>query len=50
MLARLKELGVTAKPSKCEWAIAMCTYPGYTVGDEQVALEHGKVKMIKQFL
>ena len=49
MLERFREVGLTAKPSKCEWAAASCTYLGHVVGRGQVRPEECKVKAVRDF-
>ena len=48
-LERFREVGLTAKPSKCEWAAASCTYLGHVVGRGQVRPEECKVKAVRDF-
>ena len=33
ILSRLNEVGLTTKPSKCQFAMAECTYLGHVVGN-----------------
>ena len=47
VLERFREVGLTAKPSKCEWAAASCTYLGHVVGRGQVRPEECKVKAVR---
>ena len=49
VLERFREVGLTAKPSKCEWAAASFTYLGHVVGRGQVRPEEGKVKAARDF-
>ena len=50
VLDRLREVGLTAKPSKCAWARASCVYLGYLVGGGRVTPEECKVAAVKNFL
>ena len=49
VLVRLREVGLTTKPSKCQLAMAQCTYLGHVVGSGVVKPEATKLHMIKQF-
>ena len=49
VLVRLREVGLTTKPSKCQLAMAQCTYLGHVVGNGVVKPEATKLHMIKQF-
>lgn len=47
VLDRLKELGLTVKHSKCQWAKGTCTYLGHVVGRGIVRPEDCKVKVVR---
>ena len=49
MLNRLGEVGLTTKPSKCQLAMAECTYLGHVVGNGVVKPETTKLQTIEQF-
>ena len=49
VLDRLKEVGLTTKPSKCQLAMAKCTYLGHVVGNGVVKPEASKIQAIAQF-
>ena len=49
MLNRLGEVGLTTKPSKCQLAMAECTYLGHVVGNGVVKPEATKLQTIEQF-
>ena len=49
VLSRLKELGSTTKPSKCQFGMTECTYLGHVVGNGVVKPEAGKLRTIDQF-
>ena len=49
MLVRLREVGLTTKPSKCQLAMAQCMYLGHIVGNGVVKPETTKLHTIKQF-
>lgn len=49
VLSRLQELGLTTKPSKCQFAMTECTYLGHVVGSGVVKPEESKLTAIKQF-
>ena len=49
VLVRLREVGLTTKPSKCQLAMAQCTYLGHVVGNRVVKPEATKLHTIKQF-
>ena len=49
VLVRLREVGLTTKPSKCQLAMAQCTYLGHVVGNGVVKPEATKLHTIKQF-
>ena len=44
-----KEAGLTAKPSKCQFAMSECTYLGHIVGGGTVKPEQDKLQAIKTF-
>ena len=50
VLERLREVKLTAKPIKCKWACAFCSYLGYVVGRGLVRPENYKVAAVKNFL
>ena len=49
VLASLQEAGLTAKPSKCQFAMSECTYLGHVVGGGTVKPELDKLQAIKDF-
>ena len=49
VLCQLQELGLTTKPSKCQFAMTECTYLGHVVGNGVVNPEEGKLRAIDQF-
>ena len=49
VLSKLEELGLTAKPEKCEWAKVSCTYLGHVIGRGFVNPEEAKVESIKTY-
>ena len=49
VMSKLAESGLTAKPSKCEWAKARLVYLGHRVGGGLVAPEDCKVEAVKHF-
>lgn len=49
VLARLKDTGLTAKPTKCSWAQARCVYLGHIVGNGMINPEEAKVGAIRHF-
>ena len=50
VLSRLQELGLSAKPSKCQFAMTECTYLGHVVGNRVVKPQEDKLTAIKHFL
>ena len=50
VLSRLREIGLTAKPTKCVWASASCTYLGHVVGRGQVQPVDSKVTAVRNFV
>jgi len=49
VLDRPQEVGLTTKPSKCQLAMAECTYLGRVVGNGVVKPEASKIQAIAQF-
>ena len=49
VLLKLRAAGLTAKPRKCQFAKAQCSYLGHVVGSGLVQPEQNKVHAIKQF-
>ena len=49
VLQALREAGLTLNPTKCEWAVASCTYLGYIVGQGCRRPENCKVTAIMAF-
>ena len=49
VLSRLQELGLTTKPSICQFGMTKCTYLGHVVGNGVVKPEEGKLRAIDQF-
>ena len=49
VLSHLQELGLTTKPSKCEFGMTECTYLGHVVKNGIVKSEVGKFWAIDQF-
>ena len=47
VLVRLREVGLTTKPSKCQLAMAQCTYLGHIVGNGVVKPEATKLHTIQ---
>ena len=43
VVSRLQELGLTTKPSKCQFAMTECTYLGHVVESGVVKPEEGKL-------
>ncbi len=50
VLSRLREIGLTTKPTKCVWASASCTYLGHVVGRGQVQPVDSKVTAVRNFM
>ena len=46
MLGKLREFGLTANMTKCQWAMAECTYLGHVVGGGQVKPEINKLEAV----
>ena len=49
VLGRLQELGLTTKPSKCQFGMTVCTYLGHVVENGAVKPEEDKLRTIDQF-
>ena len=49
ILQRLKKAGLTAKPGKCQFGMAECSYLGYRVGNGHVKVERSKVEAVSAF-
>ena len=49
VLGQLRELGLTTKPSKCQFALSECTYLGHIVGSGVVKPEKDKLRTIEQY-
>ena len=49
VLHKLQEAGLTAKPAKCQIAMAQCTYLGQIVGGGKVCPETDKLEAVKGF-
>ena len=49
VLRRLREAGLTAKPSKCQLGMEQCLYLGYMVGSGEVRPEAKKIKAVVDF-
>ena len=49
VLARLREAGLTAKPSKCNFAMSQCVYLGHIVGNGRVQPETSKVQSVEHW-
>ena len=43
VLSRLQELGLTTKPSKCQFGMTECTYLGYVIGNDVLKSEDSKL-------
>ena len=46
---RLRATGLTAKPRKCQFAMAQCVYLGHVVGNGLICPEQSKVEAVKAF-
>ena len=46
---RLRQAGLTAKPSKCQYAMSQCVYLGHVVGNGSVRPEPSKVESVRSF-
>ena len=49
VLQRLRKAGLTAKPSKCQFAMDQCSYLGHVVGNGIVKPEEQKLKAVREF-
>ena len=49
VLHKLQEAGLTAKPAKCQFAMAQCTYLGHIVGGGRVYPEVDKLQAVENF-
>ena len=49
VLQRLREAGLTAKPSKCQFGMAQCVYLGHIVGNGAVRPERSKLQGVEAF-
>ena len=49
ILQRLKKAGLTAKPGKCRFGMAECSYLGYRLGNGHVKVERSKVEAVSAF-
>ena len=49
VLQAIQKAGLTLKPSKCEWAVASCSYLGFTVGNGSRRPDDCKVVAVKNF-
>ena len=49
MLGKLQEFGLTVNMTKCQWAMAECTYFGHVVGGGQVQPEINKLEAVEKF-
>ena len=49
MLGKLQEFSLTANVTKCQWAMAECTYLGHVVGGGQVKPEINKLEAVEKF-
>ena len=49
VLGKLQEFGLTANMTKCQWAMAECTYLGHVVGGGQVKPEINKLEAVEKF-
>ena len=50
ILEKLREFGLTAKMTKCQRAMAECTYLGHVVGGGYVKPEINKLEAVEKFL
>ena len=46
---RLRAARLTAKPSKCQYAMQQCIYLGHVVGNETVCPEVSKIEAVQSF-
>jgi len=49
VLKRIQDAGLTAKRSKCQFAMSSCVYLGHRIGSGKVSPDDVKVEAIKQF-
>ena len=49
VLQRLQKVGLTAKPTKCQFGMTECTYLGYVVGGGKVRMEPSKIEAVQSF-
>ena len=49
VLQRLREAGLTAKPSKCQIGMRHCIYLGYRVGNGEIQPEASKIDAVSKF-
>ena len=49
VLAKIKQAGLTIKPSKCRFAYQQVTYLGHTVGNGQIKPNIDKLKAVNEF-
>ena len=50
VVEKLRQAGLTAKPSKCCWGVASLSYLGHVVGKRKVSVSEYKVKSIREFV
>ena len=50
VLGKLKEVGLTAKASKCEWGKSRLCYLGHKIGGGRVAVPEDRVTNVKEFI
>ena len=50
VLEQLKKVGMTAKPSKCQWGASSLTFLGHTVGGGTVSVPDCRVIANKQYV
>ena len=49
VLERLRQHGLTAKPSKCEWGASSLSYLGHSVGHGRASVHEARVAAIRNF-
>jgi len=49
VLQRLQKVGLTAKPTKCQFGMTECTYLGHVVGGGKVRMEPSKIETVQSF-
>ena len=49
MLYALREVGLTAKPSKCVWGTCSLEYLGHEIGDGLVSVPQARIKALRDF-